>query len=233
MSAALGALVDAVKARSGKKPLVIFDIDDTLLLTAHRNLRILKEFAGQPSVTKAWPKDAAALLGLRPESLKYSIVDSAKAAGVETPELVEELKGFWRMRFFTNAYLAADEPLPGAAPYCSELAQAGARIVYMTGRDETMRAGTEESLARHGFPKHELVLKPRFDTPDLEFKTQALARLHKEGSVEGAFENEPAHVNLFQAAFPTALMFFVETKHSGKPIEPHPAAARIKHFLRK
>lgn len=225
--------VSARKAR-GTTPVVVFDLDDTLFTTSHRNLRILKEFAGRPETRTAWVREAAALARLGPADLRYAIVDSAKAAGVEHSGLLEELRGFWFSRFFQNEYLLTDEPLPGAAEYCEAVAKAGARVVYLTGRDESMRDGTERSLARHAFPSAEttLILKPRFDTPDLAFKTEALARLPALGSVTGAFENEPLHVNLFHAAFPDALMYLLETKHSGKPVAPHPSALRLKDFRR-
>ena len=227
------AEVAALKARGGA-PVVVFDLDDTLFSTSARNLRILREFAGSPETVKAWVKEAAALARLRPDDLRYAIVDSAKAAGVEHPGMLEALRGFWFARFFKNEYLLSDEPLPGAAAYCEDVARAGAALVYMTGRDEAMREGTERSLSRHGFPAQgtSLVLKPAFDTPDLAFKTEALARLPALGAVTGAFENEPAHVNLFREAFPDALMYLLETKHSGRPIAPHPSALRIKDFRR-
>ena len=229
-SRALSHLVDDVVSlvRRGGKPVVVFDLDDTLFSTAQRNLRILKEFAASR------PGIPPALARVQPHMLRYSITDSARAAGVEAPELLAELQAFWRARFFTNEYLLTDEPIPGAVGYCEELARAGAKLVYMTGRDEAMREGTERSLLGRGFPVRgtALVLKPAFDTPDLEFKTRALAALPSHGEVRGAFENEPAHVNMFQGAFPDALMYFVETRHSGKPIEPHPSARRIKDFLR-
>ena len=89
----------------------------------------------------------------------------------------------------------------------------------MTGRDENMREGTLASLSERGFPQPDgrrtiLILKPRFDTLDLEYKTEALARLKDLGAVAGGFENEPVHVNLFHDAFPQSRMILVETKHS-------------------
>lgn len=227
---ALSHLVEDVTAlvRRGGKPVVVFDLDDTLFSTAQRNLRILREFsASRPGIPSA-------LARVQPHMLRYAIADSARAAGVDEPELLGELQAFWRARFFTNEYLLTDEPLPGAVGYCEELERAGAKLVYMTGRDEAMREGTERSLKGRGFPVRgtTLVLKPAFETPDFEFKTQALAALPSHGVVRGAFENEPAHVNMFQGAFPDALMYFLETRHSGKPVEPHPSARRIKDFLR-
>jgi phosphoglycolate phosphatase-like HAD superfamily hydrolase len=205
---------------------VVFDLDDTLFLTAQRHLRILREYAAVDGAARP-------LAELGPAALHYSIVDTAKAAGLDDAGFLSSLRDFWFARFFKNEYLSSDEPVPGAAQYCRELESAGARLVYMTGRDEAMRAGTESALAAHGFPtRHDLILKPRFDTPDLEFKTAALARVREMGAVAGAFENEPLHVNLFRDAFPDALIFLLETKHSGRPVEPHPSAIRLRDFRR-
>lgn len=227
----LDRLVDDVEAleRRGVGSVVVFDLDDTLFSTAQRHLRILREYAAHRGVE--------ALARVEAAQLRYAIVDTARAAGVEDAELLKDLRGFWFSRFFKNEYLSADQPLPGAADFCRELARRGARLVYLTGRDEAMRAGTERSLREHGFPVEpalsELILKPRFDAPDLEFKSAALSGLAARGHVAGAFENEPLHVNMFRDAFPRALVFLLETKHSGKLVEAHPEARRIKDFRRR
>ncbi len=226
MTAAVGGvlegLLDDVARVRGARPLVVMDLDDTLLSTDARHLRILREFG---------------LEGVGPQALRYSITDTARAGGLQDAAELSRLREFWFSRFFRNEYLLADEPVPGAPAYCRELVARGAELVYLTGRDETMRAGTEESLARHGFPPSgrpgaRLILKPRFDTPDLEYKTQSLRLLEASGRVAGVFENEPAHVNLFVAAFPEARSVFVDTKHSGRPIAPHPSVPWIRDFRR-
>ncbi|MDE2144022.1 MAG: hypothetical protein KGJ84_16555, partial [Elusimicrobia bacterium] len=127
--------------------------------------------------------------------------------------------------------------VPGAPAYCAEVKARGGAIVYVTGRDEGMRDGTEKSFARHGFPEPDekgvkLVLKPRFDTPDAAFKTEVLGRLAVMGTVAASFENEPLHINLFREAFPKGRHFLLETKHSGKPVIPHADVLRIKDFRR-
>lgn len=219
------------------RPIVVFDLDDTLLSTDHRHVRILREFALILNEEPATSEAAWRLARLQPGQLRYSIADSARAAGVRDERVLAGLRDFWFARFFKNEYLRSDEPVPGAADYCRHAAERGATVVYMTGRDTSMGEGTLYSLSRHGFPSPDgndvrLILKPRFDTPDLEFKTQALRELDELGCVTGAFENEPAHINLFHGAFPGAVNVFVDTKHSGKPITPHPALPWIRDFRR-
>lgn len=224
----LGDLLDDVRARKGA--LVVFDLDDTLFATAQRHLRILREYAAKRA-------EAAQLAALRPEQLLYSITETAKAHGFDDAALLEELRDFRSARFFKNEYLLEDRPVAGAALYCREVLSAGGKVVYLTGRDEAMRSGTLSALSGHAFPIPDddsvvLILKPRFDTPDVQFKAEALKRLAAMGHVAGSFENEPAHINLFQAAFPKARHIFLDTRHSGKPVTPHPAIPWIKDFRR-
>ena len=228
-AAAQGPALDDLLAEVAAR-VVVFDLDDTLFSTAQRHRRILREYA-------AARPEAAALADLPVESLKYSIVETARAAGFADGGLLKDLRDFWFARFFQNDYLLEDRPLPGAAEYCAAVASGGGSVVYMTGRDEAMRRGTLQALAGRGFPRPDegaalLILKPTFDAPDLEFKKEAVRLISGLGPVAGAFENEPAHVNLFRDAFPGARLFFVETKHSGKPVAPDPSAHRIRDFRR-
>jgi hypothetical protein len=75
-----------------------------------------------------------------------------------------------------------------------------------------------------------LVLKPAFETPDLAFKTEVLGRLAEMGRVAASFENEPAHINMFRERFPEGRHFLLDTKHSGRPVDPHPEVLRIRDF---
>lgn len=230
------ALLDAVLNDVASAPgsLVVFDLDDTLFSTSDRHLRILKEFADL--IESRAPEGAALLRAIEREKLRYQITETAAHAGLDAA-LVKDLKDFWFARFFKNHYLLEDTVVPGAPEYCAEVEARGGTIVYVTGRDEGMREGTEQSFTRHGFPEPDgksvkLVLKPRFDTPDLAFKTEVLARLGAMGTVAASFENEPLHINLFREAFPKGRHFLLETKHSGKPVIPHAEVLKIKDFRR-
>ncbi|MBI4425785.1 MAG: hypothetical protein HY554_18795 [Elusimicrobia bacterium] len=236
-SACLEAVLERVRelARGGARPSVLFDIDDTVLSTTRRHARILREFAVDPQARGRWPEAALRLAQTAPPPSAYAVTDIAKAAGVADGETLRALREFWFARFFRSDYLLEDDAVPGAPEFCRRIAAAGGAIVYLTGRDEAMRPGTEISLTQKGFPipgqgEARLILKPRFDTPDLEFKTQALDRVAEWGPVAGGFENEPAHVNLFADRFPGGRMVLVETKHSGKPVEPYAAVGRIRDF---
>lgn len=229
------SLVEAF-LRRGAAPVLLFDLDDTLLLTAYRHVRILREYASLQDTRGRYLEEAWKIVQIEPHQVRYSIPDTLKANGIEHPEVHQEVKSFWFARFFTNDYLSADEPVAGGPRFCREAREKGATLVYLTGRDESMREGTEASLAKHGFPVPDgkavrLILKPRFDTPDLEFKAQVLKEVARLGPVAAGFENEPAHINLFADAFPQGRMVLLDTKHSGKPVLPYPSVARLPDYL--
>lgn len=219
-------------ARDGEA-LVVFDLDDTLFLTANRHLRILREYAGH--IEARHPEAAALLRAIEREKLRYAITDTVKDAGL-TEALSKDLRDFWFARFFKNPYLLEDSPIDGGPAFVAEVLKRGGRAVYMTGRDEGMREGTEASLKIRGYAldgkSARLVLKPEFDTPDHAFKLECVDKLKAMGLVTGTFENEPAHVNLFVQGFPLARHFLLDTKHSGKPVAAHPQAHRIRDFSR-
>jgi hypothetical protein len=230
--AALDAVLADVAAAPGS--LVVFDLDDTVFSTNDRHLRILREYA---DLIQDREPDAAALLrAIERERLCYQITQTAQGAGV-SEAVVKDLKDFWFARFFQNRYLLEDSVVPGAPAYCAEVLARGGTLVYVTGRDERMREGTERSFVNHGFPPPDgasvrLMLKPRFDTPDHAFKSETLLVLAKMGRVAASFENEPTHINMFREAFPKGRHFLLETKHSGRPVIPHADVLRIKDFRR-
>ncbi|NNN07369.1 MAG: hypothetical protein HKL90_15870 [Elusimicrobia bacterium] len=229
----LDGVLDDLSAAPGR--LVVFDLDDTVFSTNDRHLRILREYA--ELVAARAPRAAERLRAVDRAALRYQIVETARAAGVDDEALIKDLRDFWFSRFFQNPYLLEDTVTPGAPEFCAAVVARGGLVVYATGRDERMREGTEQSLARRGFPAPDgravlLQLKPRFDTPDLQFKTEAVARLKELGAAAASFENEPLHVNLFRDAFPEGRHFLLETKHSGRPVTPHPDVLRIRDFRR-
>ncbi|HXT01042.1 MAG TPA: HAD family acid phosphatase [Elusimicrobiota bacterium] len=233
--AAQKAALDSVLADVAAAPgIVVFDLDDTVFSTNDRHLRILREYSDL--IAARDPEASAVLRAIARESLHYQIVQTAAAAGVDEA-VTKDLRDFWFARFFQNRYLLEDTPVPGAPAFCAEVLSRGGTVVYVTGRDERMREGTEKSFVNHGFPQPDgksvlLMLKPKFDTPDHAFKSETLAVLGELGRVAASFENEPTHINMFRDAFPKGKHFLLETKHSGRPVIPHADVVRIKDFRR-
>jgi hypothetical protein len=215
------------------KPVFIFDLDSTLFSTQERNLAILREFIERIGA----PADFQAVaLRLTTAEMGWNIMDDLRRRGFRHEGTLDRLKQFWHKRFFTDDYLAHDQPLPGAAAYVTAVHDAGAQIYYLTGRDEPgMGKGTRLSLRAHHFPLEGerviLRLKPTFEESDIVFKRRVLGELDHLGPVRAAFENEPANANLFAEHFPDATVVFLETIHSPDPPPLAAGIVRVKNFL--
>lgn len=224
----------AQSAHQGKKPVVIFDLDDTLINTRLRNLRIITEFARLPGVRAAFPHESKIAGSLRAEDMKYALAETFSAKNISNPEFQRQAVDYWKARFFTDEYTAEDVPNAGAPAYAKEIHLAGATVIYLTGRDlPGMGRGTEANLLKHGFPLGKraiLMMKPNFEMDDLVFKEQALTQIEQMGIVVAAFDNEPANVNLFHRRFPGADTVFLDTIHSSRPDVPDSGVIWIKDF---
>jgi len=212
-------------ATAGEKPVVILDLDDTLIDAGSRTLRILREVAAEPAIDAAHPGLAARLAALPREAVRYDLGENMRMLEVADATSIARFKEAWLARFFTSAYCRLDDANPGAATYVTALHAAGAHVIYLTGRDEgRMGDGTRQNLMASGFPldaSAELILKQDPAQDDTAFKIQVFERLRALGRVVAGFENEPRNVNAMGDAFPGAQMVFVDTRHSANPDVPH------------
>lgn len=225
----LGEVIERTRRLlSGReRPVVVFDLDSTLYEVKTRTFRILREWIDAHRDSPV----AAALVPLMGDleqaQVGYSLKDTLRAVGasLDSPEVesaMQHMKSFWMERFFSNPYLAFDEPYPGAASYVKRVHDAGAHVVYLTGRDEPgMGEGTRERLRRDGFPfdaeRTGLFLKPEFRMDDMKHKQNAAAAVRQLGSVVASFENEPRNLAALHELLPEAMHVFVETDYSDHP----------------
>lgn len=229
-----GRILEAALARArGAAPrgVAVFDLDSTLLDNRPRQARIVQDFgraAGLP-----------ALLGARPEHWRgWDLSAALLAAGLERREVRRHhaaFRRFWAERFFTSAYCALDVPLPGAAQFVRAVADAGARIAYVTGRPSWMEDGTLHVLRRFGFAlpgggRAHLFMKPGDGLSDDAWKALARDAVDDLGPVVLAFDNEPAHVNAYARAWPRALAIHLDTDHSPRPVQVLPEIPSIADF---
>jgi hypothetical protein len=96
-------------------------------------------------------------------------------------------------------------PVPGALAYVKSLKNAGATIVYMTGRHSDAREATETQLRTSGFPlgRSELLLLRDNDLGTVEYKaaaTRAVARTL--GTPVAAFDNDMGNARMFRRELP-------------------------------
>jgi hypothetical protein len=236
IAAQQGQILRAALAAVGPdRPTAAFDLDSTLLSNKPRQARIVREFGAAHG-------DARLAACAEECVVSWELRDTALLCGVPEAELdllLPPLRSFWQERFFTSAFCADDEPLPGAAAFLRAVLVRGGHLLYLTGRPEDMRDGTLAAFRRAGFPMPgeaasggaggfgsagslggvDLWLKPVRAADDDAWKDECHARLAAMSGVACAFDNEPTHVNAYKRAFPEAVVVHLDTDHSQRPVE--------------
>ena len=213
----LDRVVERCRANGkARTPVVVFDLDGTLMDNRPRTAMILRELG------TLWrdrdPAAASKLEGAREDELAYLLTDSLTRLGITRTELVRDAEVFWRERFFTDGYLSHDVEVPGAAAFARDCYAAGGVLVYFTGRDlPLMGLGSFASLRDLDFPigvpGTELVLKPDANMPDEAFKRMVGPSLARVGHVVAIFDNEPGNCNVLGTHFPDADAVLLDTQH--------------------
>ncbi|HVH43961.1 MAG TPA: HAD family hydrolase [Labilithrix sp.] len=197
-------------------PVVVFDLDGTIMDNRPRTAVILQELAAE--LHREAHSAAEVLAATRAESLAYLLTESLQRLGVEHPELIARAESYWKTRFFSDDYLKHDVAVAGSVELARACYDAGATIVYFTGRDlPLMSLGSFQSLRDLGFPigvvGTELVCKPDAKIPDEAFKREEGPKIARIGKVVAAFDNEPGNCNAFIEMSPDADVVFVDTQH--------------------
>jgi phosphoglycolate phosphatase-like HAD superfamily hydrolase len=230
----LSGLIDTLRTRrNGRSRVLIFDLDGTLMDNRPRVVGILHE------MSLAWrahhPEASERLASADVDGMTYTLEDNLRLLGIDDAGLLEAGFAFWKERFFTDGYLHHDVAVPGAVDFARRCHDAGANLVYLTGRDlPNMAIGTFASLRDLGFPigvvGTELVTKPSFDLPDEEFKNGVAAELARLGEVLAVFDNEPANCNILLDHYPSSASVLVDTLYAPDPPELHPDVSVIDSF---
>lgn len=205
--------------------LIVFDIDSTLMDTSPRNQAILDRAI----------KDLPQLVALRNAIPQlpphWNLVDALRPHIELDAAANAVLQKYWEARFFTNEWLAWDQPYPGCPSFLHKLKSLDFRLIYLTGRHtQGMEKGTRQSFAKFGLPAgpaESFLFKPNYTDADLAFKTRACQDLSSLGSVVATFDNEPANVNRFIQIFPAARHLWLQTITSPDPEVIDPAAIAI------
>lgn len=232
-------LLKRIAARAAERtPLgpgvLVFDLDGTLMDNRPRVVAILHELGHL--WRNSHPEAAAACARATSERIGYGFIENMKALGVTDPALHQEGLAFWKKLFFSDPHMRHDVEVPGARDYVTQCYEAGATIVYLTGRDlPNMALGSFASLRDLGFPigvvGTELVVKPTFEMPDSEFKVSVAPALSRLGTVIGVFDNEPINCNLLLEFHPSSSSVFLDTQHAPDPPELTPAVSIIDNFI--
>jgi hypothetical protein len=210
---------------SHRRVAVIFDIDSTLFSVSPRNEAILRSLAATAEFQQAYPEAAKVLSQVKVLPTDWGVRATVERLNMQVDDqLIETLRKYWRDAFFSNHYLDHDEMYPSASEYVNRLAEMGAEILYLTGRnDRCMRSGTLKGLAKWKFPLRDeslLLMKPDAVEPDEEFKVTALKALLPQYDHIWFFENEPVIIDAVRKSLPSVQIVFVDTVHSGRAEAP-------------
>lgn len=234
-AALLARVIDRIReVRAGHRPpVIVFDLDGTLMDNRPRVVAILHELADHWRASH--PEAAACCARAHPDDIVYGITENLRHLGVVDPALHREGFEFWKARFFADPHVRHDVEVHGARAFAWACHEAGAVVVYLTGRDlANMALGSFASLRDLGFPigiiGTELVVKPSFETPDVTFKRSVAPQLSRLGTVVAAFDNEPANVHVFLEAHPESIGVFLDTQYAPDPAPLDPRAAVIHTF---
>lgn len=223
----------AVAQKSGPSGLLVFDLDSTVFDNRPRQARIVREFGAA--------KNLEALTTCQPWHFTsgWDLRGATGSCGLpahESEAIYPELKAFWQERFFTSEYCEDDIEIVGAPRYLHALDYVKARVIYVTGRHEDMRVGTEACIERCRMPMPsrgghvQLLMKEKLRDDDDAFKRQTHERLKAMGTVLAAFDNEPMHINDYASKFAEAVPVHLATDHSGREVALDPRCISIPHF---
>jgi hypothetical protein len=242
---------EAVATRRGEQeaqaPLVVFDLDSTLYDVSPRMLQIVQDWS-RSEEAQGFPQVVRALRGVQLKHVGYSVRDVFRSLQVDGPESLEaheRLRRYWAKHFFRNEYLAYDQVYEGAVEFVQEVYEAGARVVYLTGREESSQGrGTQERIEADGFPwgrkRAHLVMKRGLEYEDWEHKVRALHEILG-GSLGGeipvgkliaSFENEPPNLAALVRAFPESMHVWMETVCSERRTQPLRGVYHVTDFKR-
>lgn len=210
--------ISKLEMQKNKKSFLLFDLDSTLFDNSPRVYKIIQEFIKEHK--DQYPDDIEKMLKIQRKDIIWGIRENVKKFDIHNDELITKLIQYWFNRFFSNDYII-DKPLRGSSKFIKELQDTGIKIVYLTGRFESMREGTEKNILEHNFPLDKdgsnLVLKPDPKMEDHTFKHQAMEEMRKFGNMIAGFDNEPINTNIFKEHFKESNIFFLETNHSPNP----------------
>jgi predicted secreted acid phosphatase len=227
--------IQKVQAAGNEHPLVVFDVDDTLIDCRYRKSLVFRDFANQAEVQSKWPEECRILLELGWERLTYRVADNLGKMGIAEGAFGNALFDYWMKHYFTYPYLIQDRAFPGAQAFVAKCVELGAHIVYLTARDHPgMYQGTIEALESLRFPMHSpkthVMLKPEVSMSDHHFKVGALDQIASLGRVVASLENELINLNAMAEKWPDAAMYWRKTLYAPDPPPPHPRVEVMLQF---
>lgn len=197
-----------------KKRVVVFDIDDTLSISAYRSKAIFREIGKE----RAIPQLETIEIGQIGQTCRATMEN----AGVTDKPVVNSIcsmpNGIWARRFFKDPkYLKFDGRVKGGADMVQRLVQqAVADVVFLTERPEALRKATEQQLARLAMPgfngdkypgvEFRVVMRPEGrDTEGdaAQWKASVIESMLGDFIVAGVFDDSISAVNAMRHVLPS------------------------------
>lgn len=144
----VAAAVEQIRARTsaGLPSTVVFDIDDTLGDTRGRTLAIAKAY-DQAQGTHHFD-------GLTVDQVTYPPTQMLRQLGMP-PDEQRRFNALWQPKFFAEEAMDHDLPITPMIQLAKDAAEAGAEVLFLTGRSGTQREATVAQLQRLGLPQAE------------------------------------------------------------------------------
>jgi hypothetical protein len=207
-AAALASLVQAVRERVAQDggAWVLVDIDDTLVDSrAHvtYTARVIGEQFDMECLRRAVSGDV-------PKAEVFSAIHDEWLAKGRSAESEGELH---RAFVTLNDRLAAHGPtvtlVAGAKAYLAELANAGARLLFLTARVDGTPEATARRLRQVGFPvggRHAVVTRPDGALSAAKFKVDVVAEHPHRACIVGVIDDDTRNLTALTAILPGVLL---------------------------
>ena len=86
------------------QPLVVFDLDDTIIDCRYRKKVIVEEFCAIKENHELWPLLCEKVLKASLEDYEYKVSDFLSNIDINNKDFLNELEKYWFDRYFTNEY---------------------------------------------------------------------------------------------------------------------------------
>lgn len=236
-SSALGACRVALRevrahAAAGRRPCVVFDIDNTLVDTRARTQAAAHSFGRQ---ARRGAPQAASVRALRRLALGAVGYDArATAAQLDLPSsATAAFQRHWLRFFWKPSNLRHDRPIRATIALARRAKAAGAEVFYLTGRTRALSAATILQLASLGLPDADVahvLTKPEVAVPTGRFKRDAMQHLLAQKRPIGWFMTDSASdiaaVKSLPDVRPILIGFPVNPAHA-PPVAPQTPVLRL------
>lgn len=179
-------IIEDIKKRAarGENVRAVFDVDDTLTDTRERTLQIAKDFDAS--------RQTLHFAELTLEKVGHTGMLTAQALGLPQ-RVASDFEKYWEEGFWKPECYEYDTAIPAGIKLANDFKEAGAEVIYLTGRIVGLLQATITQLERLKLPgvtDKTVVCKPTMLVRTPHFKTEWLERSIKQGCPVAVFVTE-------------------------------------------